>query len=181
MQPYVGWALLFASVTCLQGYIRWAPFVLRAQPLDTSPLGLCWHNKHCFLLICLSVPYLNLRFPKQYPSHIQNRLIKSPWNFIPFQRQLGIHNARWDYLWVIIKYSYSSTFLSIEDLWTRKTSSLHPITTTKHVTIGEWQGQVCCSRCWNFVSCDWRMKVMDNRVCKRAEFYLSGEERLTFT
>jgi hypothetical protein len=45
MQPYVGWALLFASVTCMQGYIRWDLFVLGAQPLDTSPLSLCWHNK----------------------------------------------------------------------------------------------------------------------------------------
>jgi hypothetical protein len=45
VQPYVGWALLFASVTCLQGYIRWDPFVLKAQPLDMSPLSLCWHNK----------------------------------------------------------------------------------------------------------------------------------------
>jgi hypothetical protein len=55
MQPQVGWALLFASVTCLQGCIRGDPFVLRAQPLDTSLLGLCWHNKHCFLINCLSV------------------------------------------------------------------------------------------------------------------------------
>jgi hypothetical protein len=31
MQPYVGWALLFDCVTCLQGCIRWDPFVLRAQ------------------------------------------------------------------------------------------------------------------------------------------------------
>jgi hypothetical protein len=45
MQPYVGWALLSASVTCLQGYVRWDPFVLRAQPLDTSPLSLGQHNK----------------------------------------------------------------------------------------------------------------------------------------
>jgi hypothetical protein len=45
MQPYVGWALLFASVTCFQGYIRWDLFVLGAQSLDTSPLALCQHNK----------------------------------------------------------------------------------------------------------------------------------------
>jgi hypothetical protein len=45
MKSYVGWALLFAYVTCLQEYIRWDLFVLRAQPLDTSPLSLCWHNK----------------------------------------------------------------------------------------------------------------------------------------
>jgi hypothetical protein len=45
MQLYVGWALLFASVTCLQGYIRWDPFVLRAHPLDISLLGLCWDNE----------------------------------------------------------------------------------------------------------------------------------------
>jgi hypothetical protein len=25
--------------------MRWDPFVLRAQPLDMSPLSLCWHNK----------------------------------------------------------------------------------------------------------------------------------------
>jgi hypothetical protein len=25
--------------------IRWDPFILRAQPLDTSLLSLCWHNK----------------------------------------------------------------------------------------------------------------------------------------
>jgi hypothetical protein len=30
--------------------------------LDTSPLGLCWHNKHCFLLNCLRVPYLSLTY-----------------------------------------------------------------------------------------------------------------------
>jgi hypothetical protein len=36
MQPYVGWALLFASVTCFQGYIKWDLFVLGAQSLDTS-------------------------------------------------------------------------------------------------------------------------------------------------
>jgi hypothetical protein len=41
----VGWPLLFASVTCLQWYIRWDLFVLRTQPLDRSPLGLWWHNK----------------------------------------------------------------------------------------------------------------------------------------
>jgi hypothetical protein len=45
MQPYVGWTLLFASVTCLQGHIRWDLFVLGAQPLDTSPLSLCQDNK----------------------------------------------------------------------------------------------------------------------------------------
>jgi hypothetical protein len=45
MQPQGGWALFFASVTCLQEYIRWDPFVLRAQPLDTSPLCLFQHNK----------------------------------------------------------------------------------------------------------------------------------------
>jgi hypothetical protein len=48
MQPYVSWALLFASVTYLQGYIRWDLFVLGAQPLDTSPLSLYWHNKTLF-------------------------------------------------------------------------------------------------------------------------------------
>jgi hypothetical protein len=37
--------LLLASVTWLQGYIRWDLFVLRAQPLDMSPLSLFWHNK----------------------------------------------------------------------------------------------------------------------------------------
>jgi hypothetical protein len=68
MQPYVGWALLFASVTCLQGYIRWNPFVLGAQPLDMSLLSLCRHNKHCFLLNHLSVSYLSLRFPEHYQS-----------------------------------------------------------------------------------------------------------------
>jgi hypothetical protein len=45
MQPYVGWALLFASVSFLQGYIRWDPFVLWAQTLEMSLLSLCWHNK----------------------------------------------------------------------------------------------------------------------------------------
>jgi hypothetical protein len=45
MQPHVGWALLFASVTCLQVYIRWDPFVLGAQSLDMSLLSLCQHNK----------------------------------------------------------------------------------------------------------------------------------------
>jgi hypothetical protein len=40
-----GLSLVFASVTCLQGYIRWDPFVLRAQSLDMSPLDLCQHNK----------------------------------------------------------------------------------------------------------------------------------------
>jgi hypothetical protein len=45
MQPYVGWDLLFASVTCLQGYIKVDLFVLGARPLDTSLLGLCQHNK----------------------------------------------------------------------------------------------------------------------------------------
>jgi hypothetical protein len=58
MQPYVGWAFLFASVTCWQGYIRWDSFVLRAQPLERSLLGLCRHNNCCFLLICLRDLYL---------------------------------------------------------------------------------------------------------------------------
>jgi hypothetical protein len=35
----------FASVTCLQGYIRRHLFVLRAQSLDMNPLSLCQHNK----------------------------------------------------------------------------------------------------------------------------------------
>jgi hypothetical protein len=30
------------SVTCLKWYIRKAPFVLKAQPLDSSPLSCCW-------------------------------------------------------------------------------------------------------------------------------------------
>jgi hypothetical protein len=34
-----------ASITCLQGYVRWDPFVLRAQTLDSSLLGLYLHNK----------------------------------------------------------------------------------------------------------------------------------------
>jgi hypothetical protein len=37
--------LLFSSVTCLEDYKRWDPFVLGAQPWDTSPLSLCQHNK----------------------------------------------------------------------------------------------------------------------------------------
>jgi hypothetical protein len=45
MQPYVGWALLFASVTCLQVYIRWDLLVPGAQSLDMSLLCLCWHKK----------------------------------------------------------------------------------------------------------------------------------------
>jgi hypothetical protein len=45
MKPYVGWALLSAPVTCLQGSIRWEPFVIETQPVDTSLLGVCWHNK----------------------------------------------------------------------------------------------------------------------------------------
>jgi hypothetical protein len=59
MQPYVGWALLSPSVTCLQGYIRWDLFVLSAQPLDMSPVGLGRHNKYCFLLICVRDSYLS--------------------------------------------------------------------------------------------------------------------------
>jgi hypothetical protein len=66
MKSHVGWALIFASVTCLQGYIRWDLFVFRAQPLDTSPLGLCQHNKTLLPLNCLSVPYLSLRFPQHF-------------------------------------------------------------------------------------------------------------------
>jgi hypothetical protein len=62
MHPYVGWTLLFASVTCLQGYIRWDPFVLRAQPLDMSPLSLCQHNK---------------TFPANLPQHPLSQLIIS--------------------------------------------------------------------------------------------------------
>jgi hypothetical protein len=65
MQPYVGWALLFASVTCLQGHIRGELFVLGAQPLDMCPLGLCWHNKRCFLLICLKTCISVHNFPQQ--------------------------------------------------------------------------------------------------------------------
>jgi hypothetical protein len=45
MQPYVGLTLLLASVTCLQGYVRWDLFVLGAQPLEMSSLSLCQHNK----------------------------------------------------------------------------------------------------------------------------------------
>jgi hypothetical protein len=48
--------LLFASVTCLQGYIRWDPFVLGAQSLDMSPLSLCWHNKMLLPANCLKSP-----------------------------------------------------------------------------------------------------------------------------
>jgi hypothetical protein len=48
MQPHVGWALLSASVTCLQVYLRWDSFVLRVQPLDTSPLSLCRHSGRSF-------------------------------------------------------------------------------------------------------------------------------------
>jgi hypothetical protein len=43
--------LSFAFCFCnlLTGYnIRWDLFILRAQPLDMSPLGLCWHNNMLF-------------------------------------------------------------------------------------------------------------------------------------
>jgi hypothetical protein len=50
--------LLFVSLTCLQWYIRWEPFVFRAQPLDVNPLSHCQHtSKHCFLK-SLGVPSL---------------------------------------------------------------------------------------------------------------------------
>jgi hypothetical protein len=50
------YTLLFASVTCLQWFIRWDTFVLGAQPLDMSPLSLCWHNKTLLRAICLKSP-----------------------------------------------------------------------------------------------------------------------------
>jgi hypothetical protein len=52
--------LLFASVTCLQGYIRGDPFVLGAQPLYTSLLSLCWHNKTLLPANCLKSPISQL-------------------------------------------------------------------------------------------------------------------------
>jgi hypothetical protein len=58
----VGWALPFASVTCLQEYIRWDPLVLGAQPLDTSPRVCASTVRCCFLLNCLSVLYLSSWF-----------------------------------------------------------------------------------------------------------------------
>jgi hypothetical protein len=66
MQPCVGWALLFASLTCLQGHVRWYPFVFKPQPLDTSLLGLCWHNKTLLPAKLLSVLYLSLRFSQHF-------------------------------------------------------------------------------------------------------------------
>jgi hypothetical protein len=62
----VGWALLFASVTCLQGYIRWDLFVLWAQPLKWIRWVCAGTRKCSFLLNCLSVPYLSLRFPRHF-------------------------------------------------------------------------------------------------------------------
>jgi hypothetical protein len=58
--------LLFASGTCLQGYIRRHPFVLRAQPLDMSPLSLCWHNKMLLPAICLRVCISASDLPQHY-------------------------------------------------------------------------------------------------------------------
>jgi hypothetical protein len=52
MQPDVGWALLFVSVTCLKGYIRGDLFAGTI--------------KSCFLLNCLSVPYLSVRFLQHF-------------------------------------------------------------------------------------------------------------------
>jgi hypothetical protein len=66
MQPQVGWALLFASVTCLQVYIRWGLFVLGAQPLDMSPLGLCWHNKMLLPAKLPQCPVSQLEIPTTF-------------------------------------------------------------------------------------------------------------------
>jgi hypothetical protein len=40
-----GLDLAFCFCNLLAGYIRRDPFVLGAQPLDTSPLSLCQHNE----------------------------------------------------------------------------------------------------------------------------------------
>jgi hypothetical protein len=66
MQPRVGWALLFASVTCLQGYIRWGIFVLGDQHLDTSPLGLCRHNKMLLPAKLPQCPISQLEIPATF-------------------------------------------------------------------------------------------------------------------
>jgi hypothetical protein len=61
-----GLDLFFASVTCLQGYIRWDPFVLGAQPLDMHPLSLCWHNKTLLPANCLKSPVSQLANPATF-------------------------------------------------------------------------------------------------------------------
>jgi hypothetical protein len=66
MQLYVGWALLFASVTCLQEYIRWDPFILGAQPLDMSPLSLCQHNKALLPAKLPQCPLSQLEIPTTF-------------------------------------------------------------------------------------------------------------------
>jgi hypothetical protein len=60
------------SVTCSKGYIRKAPFVLGAQPLDSSPLSHCsLLNKlgsqklWCPLSLCLNPPATFLEDPCQ--------------------------------------------------------------------------------------------------------------------
>jgi hypothetical protein len=54
------YTFFFASVTCLQGYIRGDHFVLGAQPLDMSLLSLCWYNKMLLPANCLKSPVSQL-------------------------------------------------------------------------------------------------------------------------
>jgi hypothetical protein len=89
MQPYVGWALLLASVTCLQGYIRWDSFVLGAQPLDMSPLDLWWHNKK---LLPAKLPQRLLAH--NFPQHWDCRLgYHAQWRFCKTLKSIIIHSV----------------------------------------------------------------------------------------
>jgi hypothetical protein len=45
-----GLSFAFCFCNLLARVYKVDPFVLGAQPLDMSLLGLCWHNKCCFLL-----------------------------------------------------------------------------------------------------------------------------------
>jgi hypothetical protein len=79
MQPYVGWALLSASVTCLQGSIRGDLFVLGLS-LWTQVCWVCVSTiKRSFLLICLRVHISAHNFLQHYLSEISRVQCRESW------------------------------------------------------------------------------------------------------
>jgi hypothetical protein len=61
-----GLSFAFCFCNLLARVYKVRPFVLGAQPLDTSPLGLCWHNKTLLSAKLPQCPESQLKIPATF-------------------------------------------------------------------------------------------------------------------
>jgi hypothetical protein len=74
-----GLSFAFYFCNCLQGSIRWEPFALKAQPLDTSPLRLCPHSK---MLLPAKLPQCPVRISAWDSCNTWARRVGLAWKFL---------------------------------------------------------------------------------------------------